>query len=291
MALKTIIESLDEVDESLREYYKEQTVKLPDGKTKTVLALDLEAVDSHPGIATLRNAFERQKADNAKLKADNAELKTKVEALPDGITADEITRLQAFEAEAKKNADADPEKKRAHETEIQSFKNMHQQELARANKKAETVAAEKDAIIAKKDAEIRRLLIEDGLTKALTEAGVKPEFLKASKAMLSKSVKVVEHEGEYSAVVDTELGDAPVTEFVGQWAKSDEGKHFIAAPKGSDAPGSGGINPKEPNPFSKAHWNMTLQGKVMTADPQKADRLAKAAGHKSAESATEFTAK
>lgn len=293
MALKAVIESLDDVEENLREFYKEITFKDKEGKAKTVLALDLEAVDSHPGIATLRNAFERVKADLAKNKTDLAEVKAKVEGLPEDFSVDEFTRLKAFETEAKKGDDGDPEKKRAREAEIQSLKNMHTQQLAAITKKVETVTAEKDAVIAKKDETIRKLLVEEGLTKALATAGVKPELAKAAKAMLGRSVKVVESDGDQAAVVETDMGQVPVEEFVTQWAKSDEGKHFVEPPKGGGAEGSGGGGggSKEPNPFGKAHWNMTAQGKLMAADAAKADRLAKAAGHKDAVSAKQADAK
>jgi hypothetical protein len=42
------------------------------------------------------------------------------------------------------------------------------------------------------------------------------------------------------------------------------------------------VNDAPPNPWTKAHWNLTKQGQVFTRDLAEADRLARAAGHRNA---------
>lgn len=64
MALKTILESLEGVDDALQPYYVED-----DGK----YILQVEGVDNHPDVANLRNAYQRTKADREQAKT---ELKT-----------------------------------------------------------------------------------------------------------------------------------------------------------------------------------------------------------------------
>lgn len=68
--------------------------------------------------------------------------------------------------------------------------------------------------------------------------------------------------------------------------------HWFGASTGGGANGNRGAGGAiEANPFSHDGWNMTKQGQLMAADPTRADRLAKAAGHKDAESANTKPAK
>jgi hypothetical protein len=79
------------------------------------------------------------------------------------------------------------------------------------------------------------------------------------------------------ALVETDLGELPVSKFVTDWAGSDDGKEYVAKPTGLDSKGSDGRR-LEGNPFAKAGWSKTEQGRLITADRAKAERLAKAAG-------------
>lgn len=61
MALKTILETLEGVDDALQPYYVEN-----DGK----YVLQVEGVDEHPDVANLRNAYQRTKADREQAKTE-----------------------------------------------------------------------------------------------------------------------------------------------------------------------------------------------------------------------------
>jgi hypothetical protein len=61
MALKTILETLEGVDDALQSYYVEN-----DGK----YVLQVEGVDEHPDVANLRNAYQRTKADREQAKTE-----------------------------------------------------------------------------------------------------------------------------------------------------------------------------------------------------------------------------
>lgn len=61
MAIKTVLDTLDGVDDAVKALYIEK-----DGKH----VLDLEGVDAHPEVANLKSAYERTKADKATLKLD-----------------------------------------------------------------------------------------------------------------------------------------------------------------------------------------------------------------------------
>ena len=85
----------------------------------------------------------------------------------------------------------------------------------------------------------QKLLVDNGLTDALTKAGVtNPAFLKAVKSTLANQITVVT-EGDQRVA---KAGDKSLNDFVTEWATSDEGKHFVSAPahSGGGAQGDGG---------------------------------------------------
>jgi hypothetical protein len=293
MPFKAVINNLDDIEEAVREFYKEAKIKGADGKEVTVFAFDLDGINDHPAVGALKNAHERQKAETAKAKARVAELETKHVDIPEGFTPEEWSRLQAVDEEYKKNAN-DPDKKKIHEAEIQSVKAMYEQRITGITRKAEAdLAAEKTAHTATKGS-LRGRVVGDDLTRALAEAGVDKKFLPAARALLEKSVKVLEENGTMSAVFETDLGEQPIGQFIPQWAQSDTGKHFLVPASGGGAQGFDG--PKlaaalANNPFAKNTWNMTQQALLVKADPAKADRLAKLAGHAAAIGAKQPNAK
>jgi len=122
--------------------------------------------------------------------------------------------------------------------------------LTTAQKEAKTFseAAKKADEALKAEATFNhRLLVENGLTDELTKAGVtNPAFLKAVKSTLASQVAVVV-EGDTRIA---KAGDKPLADFVKEWAASDEGKHFVAAPNNSGGGGQGGGNGEgiKPNP-------------------------------------------
>lgn len=286
MPFKAVVDTLDDIeDEAQRAFYRETKVKGADGKEKSVFAFDLEGVDSHPAVTALKNAHERQKAETAKTKARVAELEAKAVDVPEDFSLEEFSRLKAVDEEVKKNAN-DPDKKKIHDAEVQSVRAMYEQKLVNAVKPAEAaLKAEREAHIATK-ASLRSRVVNDDLTKALVEAGVDKKYLAATRALLEKSVKVVEEGGTMAAMFETDLGEQPIEQFVPQWAQSDVGKHFLVPATGSGAQGSEGARKESTNlannPYSKASWNMTNQAKLYKADAAKADRLAKSAGHPTA---------
>jgi hypothetical protein len=81
----------------------------------------------------------------------------------------------------------------------------------------------------------QRLLIDNGISEALVSERVKPGLLKAAKAILEKEAAIQIDGDKRSALI----GGKPLKDAIAEWAKSDEGKEFIAAPanQGGGAPG------------------------------------------------------
>jgi hypothetical protein len=147
---------------------------------------------------------------------------------------------------ARKGQQIDPETVAKLEEEVERLKgevSTHQ----KAAKTAQT-EAEKAKKLHESEAQIvQRLLVDNGLTAELVKAGVKEAVhIKAAKAMLAGQVQIVA-DGENRVA---KVGDKTLEAFVGDWAKSDEGKFFVAAPanngggaNGGNKGGEGGVKP------------------------------------------------
>lgn len=112
-------------------------------------------------------------------------------------------------------------------------------EAAKANKQftAEIEKYKKAAL--DESAYSSSLLVETRLNDALSSVGIKPEFNKAVKAMFLQQAQVIaDQEGR-----SVKIGDKAATDFIKEWAETDEGKAFILAPLniggGSHGGGSG----------------------------------------------------
>lgn len=84
----------------------------------------------------------------------------------------------------------------------------------------------------------QKLLVDNGLQTALMEAGVKnPVHLKAAVALIKGSAEAkVVAEGENRSA---QIGGKALTDYVKEWAASDDGKVFVTAPPNSGG-GAGG---------------------------------------------------
>jgi hypothetical protein len=142
----------------------------------------------------------------AGLKAKNAELIARNKKLQAGATVDPA-EFSALEAER------DDWKAKANEA-------------AKALGKAQKLADEATKRAADIDASYGNAMRDAQLTEALSKAGVTPALLKAAKARLSPELQVVDENG--TRVV--KAGDKSVFDHITEWAGSEEGKHFIAAP-------------------------------------------------------------
>lgn len=219
MALKSVLTSLDEVGEEIRSLYAEQKVG-----DKTVYVLDIEDVDNHPkvrGVVTA-NRENVRKRDEYKSKLD--ELESKLSALPEDFDPDEWARLKAGSGKPDEAVEA---LKAQHAKALDSLKAKHAEELAA-----------KDKVIGEREGYINNTIIDGGLKDALLEVGVKPELLDGARLLLRDKVKVLQgDDGSRKAIVETDLGEVGIADFVKEWAGS-KGKPYLGTASGPDAPGS-----------------------------------------------------
>jgi hypothetical protein len=210
-------------------------------------------------------AFDPNDPADKKILADAiAEATGKLETKRDEL----IAELRA----ARKKGEIDPKDMERLENELDAVKGQltEAQKAAKdATKRAET--AEKS--LTAEQAATQRLLVDQGLTAALTEAGVtNPVMLKAAAAMLRGEKIEIATDGESRVA---KIGDKLLGDHVKAWAAGDEGKAFVNAPNngGGGAGGSGGGSGKV-NPWAKDSLNMTEQGKLYTENPTLARSMA-----------------
>ena len=166
-----------------------------------------------------------------------AALKEQIEEAVSGLSA-KNKELLAEVKEARKGRTIDPKEIEDRDSEIESLKGQ----LGEATKAVKLATTEHEK--AKKALEgaegfTQKLLVDNGLTDALTKAGVtNPVHLKAAKSMLAGQVAIVADGDNRTA----KMGDKDLLAAVGEWAKGDEGKFFVQATQnnGGGAGGSGG---------------------------------------------------
>lgn len=159
------------------------------------------------------------------------------QAVADAIAA-EVEGLKAKNAELiaknkklQAGATIDPADYAALEAERDQYK-QQAQAADKAAKKAATdleVATKKAADI---DSAYSRSVADAALTEALSKAGVTPALLKAAKALHGSALQVVDDNGARTV----KAGDKALSDFITEWASTDEGKHFVAA---ADTQGGG----------------------------------------------------
>lgn len=272
MPLKAVVEKLDDVAAELHALYIER-----DGKF--VLDVEQDSIREHPNVVALSNALARQKDDNRKAKERIAELEAKIKGLPEDFDPTEVEALKEKIAELEAAADGDPKSKEKQQKDAARLREMLDQKMAAERKRWETEKAELQRQIADKSARIAKLLVDNGLDAAMDGANIDPKYRKAVRAMLRDQVKVVDRDdGSSVAVVETDLDpELALDRFVADWSQSDDGRIYVGTPKGGGAGGGGG-GATTKNPWSKDHWNLTEQGKLIRENPTKARQLAKEAG-------------
>lgn len=200
--LKTVVDTLDGLDEAVTKFYAEK-----DGK----FYLQVEGVNEHPDVVSLKNAYERVKADKATAIEERDAFKAKIQDLPDDFDAEKWAKLK----------DGKPD-------EAALVKLRQELESERDDWKSKYETAQDAA---------RRNALDRDLSDALSAAGVtKPSFMQAARRMLADGVQVGE---DGRPVVETDMGPMPLADHVKRWAAG-EGKDFVTPPSGGGAKGGNG---------------------------------------------------
>ncbi|MGB3833789.1 MAG: hypothetical protein WA975_18210 [Mesorhizobium sp.] len=271
MALRTILDSLDGIEEGLHDLYEEK-----DGK----FVLQLDGIDDHPAVASLRNGHSNSKRERDEARRKLADAEKKLRDIPEDFDAAEWTRLKT-EDEARQADPSNKDVRKQIETATAAVETRLNNQIKALKEAHAQTNAENEAKIAELEGDLRTTLVTEGLTKALVKAGVKSTLLRAAQRMFEDDVEIVIEDGKRVARMKTDLGGDEVEKFISNWSQGDEAKDFIAPVKGADETGSGSRRSSSgPNPFSADNWNVTEQGRLINGDRSKAEKLAKEAGFK-----------
>lgn len=147
-----------------------------------------------------------------------------------------------------------------HETEMKDLKESVSK-LKKAGKKSKK--------------ESQKNFLEKELAKALAKAGIKKTLISAAERILKPDVVVTIENGKMKAIA----GDKSLKDHVKDWAKSEEGKHFIKAPSNKGGNANGGDDSKSENDYEKYFKsktkNITKQILLKKSNPDLHDKLSK----------------
>lgn len=226
MPIKAVLESLDDVQEEIKPLYKEA-----DGK----FVLDVDGIDDHPKVSGVVTANRENKRKRDEHKAEAESLKKRLEGLPEDFDASAYEELR----EAAEGKGGTPTEEQIAE--------IREKIRAKLEPKYTEPLAKKDEEIKGLRGAIEKMTVDGGLSAAMDAAHIdgqhKPKLLPYLKSQ--GRIKVEEEEGQFSAMVETDMGNVSLQQYVQDWASSDDGKPYVAKSTGPDprgGKGGGGSN-------------------------------------------------
>lgn len=271
MVMKTVVATLEEIDESLREHYVEQTN--PTTKVKEfVLAIE-GSIDPIPQVKVL-------KSENASFRTKAKEFEEKYGKLKvfEGMNHEEITATLARVAELEALHGGKIDEKKINDL----VEGRLQGKLAPVQRELDTTKAENTTLKAQVEANTtreRQRSIGDAIREAATQTKMEPSAVEDA-ILLGERVMNVSDEG----VVTTKdnIGIVPGLD-VKSWlieVMQPKRPHWWGPSQGGGSRGNPGGQGGDTgnNPWTAAHWNMTEQGRIVNTDFKKAERLAVQAG-------------
>ncbi|MAR55994.1 MAG: hypothetical protein CMM93_02320 [Rickettsiales bacterium] len=186
------------------------------------------------------NATEGLKNKNSELLAEVKDQKAANKSFQDQL--DELKAAKEAADEEAANKSGDVEKIKA------NLETKHQKER-------EALMSE----LKGKNSMLHTMLVDNGLTEALSKAGVAPQYMDAAKALIQKNNAAEVTEVDGAAVA--RIGNESISDFVKGWSQGDQGKHFVAAPANGGG-GAGGSNGGGKAPSGKSWMEMNNQEKT-----------------------------
>lgn len=197
MPIPLKVENRDGIPEGMEEHYQET-----DDGFQLEVDGDIKTKDDIEALETVVNKERKLRREAEK----------KAKKLPDDFDRDEWERLKELQA---KQDDGDSSKKE--DAELKRLEEKYEARLDEATN-------ERDKY---KNTLYNRLKEQD-LEKHLRRVNVADQYLPAVKALLKDKVKVIEEDDDIKAVAG--VAEKDLGKFIEDWAKTDEGKTYIAAP-------------------------------------------------------------
>lgn len=258
MGLKSVVDTLDEIEEPFRGLYTERNGKFE--------VTGIEGMKSQADVDRLQTALTKERNDHKGLREKFAPLANfdVTEVLG------KLDRFGELEEAAKGKLD---------DAKIDEIVGKRiTSKLAPIERERDTFRtqlAERDALISDYKAKDIQRTIFDKVRDAATTAKILPEAMEDALMLAERMFEVTE---DGRVVTKDNVGVTPGIE-ASVWFNELQTKrpHWWGPSAGGGASGSktpGGQN----NPWSNEHWNLTEQGKILTANRSRAEQLAKSAG-------------
>lgn len=265
MAIKAVVDSLDDVDEKYKDLYTEVN-----GKFELGVELDGVGVKRYTDFSKLHEAARKERELHKATK-------TKYAALGDRDPAEIITALDRIpELEAASEGKLD-------ETKINGIvEGRIKTKLApieRENSQLKAQITERDGIISAYKTKETIRTVHDSVREAI---GKQQGFQQtAIEDALMHAERMFEVNEDGKVVTRDEVGVTPGIDAV-VWLTEMQVKrpHWWGTTSGGGSRGNNGSggSPTGNNPFTREHWNMTEQGKLLRTNRARAEQLAKSAG-------------
>ena len=261
MALKAVIDNLDNIDERYHDLYVEK-----DGKfTLTPIEGMKPQVEFDAVYRGLGKEREAHKATKATLSAfDGLD--------PNGVR-EKLDRFAELEVAAAGKLDD-----KALETLVT---NRLQSKLAPMERERDRIKAERDALeseVTEYKTNDKRRKISDKVVAAARGAKV-IDTAHEDAVLLAERLFEVDESG--NVVTKDNVGVTPgLTPDLWLADMQTKRPHWWGPSQGGGAGVRNGVGGGGANPFSNEHWNMTEQGKLYKADPSRAAKMAEQAGTK-----------
>ncbi len=268
MVMKTSAATLDEIEEPLREHYKE--VEDPKTKAKSYV-LDIEGpIDPLPQVKSLRqeNGAYRIKLREAEAKYGKFEAFKDMDPTEVLATLDRVKELEI--AAGGKLDDAAIDK---------IVEGRMKSKTAPLERQIATLTGERDLLkttVGDYTAKEKKRIIVDDVRAAALKVKLLPDAVEDA-VMYAERVMEVSEEGVVS--VKDNVGFTPGLDSA-SWLADMQAKrpHWWGPSQGGGGRGGSGGGGGGVNPWTAENWNMTEQGKIHNADPKRAAALAANAG-------------
>ncbi len=218
MGISAVLESLDDVQESVKSLYKRD-------EEHDIYVLDIDGIDDHPKVRGVITANKTNKETRDKFKARAEELEARLKNIPEDFDPEAYADL----------------KERLEKGQGPDLDERLAKQRAKLEETFKAQIAEKEGQINSLTSGLHRMVIDGGIDAGMDAAGIDPKHKSMLKPFLKSLAPItVETDGDmFKASVDTDLGSVDLGKFVSEWAAGD-GKVYQAKPNGPRPRGGDG---------------------------------------------------
>lgn len=231
--IPVVVDDQEQLPQELANYYTEAD----DGR----FVLNAEGVDSHPQVQNLKSAYQREKEKRQRLAQERDQLQQRAELVPEDLLQEVEPETVQQAIERLRQGDTGEGGDQGGQQQGKGQQQDPAQIRQQVEKRFQREIEQRDEKLQAKDQQIRQLVVDQGLSQALTKARVThAAYQRAAKKLLADHVQVQEGEdGSVQAVVETDMGEMDLDSYVQQWIATDEGAAFVDGNQGGGARGSG----------------------------------------------------